>query len=76
MTISQYIRERIVDMFLDIAEMINAGQIDLAEDELAGVPLMLFKGQNVILDAWYRFLAKEIPSVNDGESSMDSVSVA
>jgi len=56
MTISEYIRQGIVDLFLEVAEMVNAGQIELSEDELAGVPLMLFKGQTAMLRAWDDFV--------------------
>lgn len=57
---SQFIREKIVQAFDDLAEAFSAGTVEIpgmTEDEEAGIPMLLFTAQQTMLVAWQSYLS-------------------
>ena len=56
---AEFIREKIVQAFNDLAEALADGTIEIpgmTKDEEAGIPMMLFTAQQTMLIAWQSFL--------------------
>lgn len=56
MTLAEYIEMSITELFVEVAEMVNAGQVEVTPEELPGVPLLLFHAQTVMLATWREFV--------------------
>ena len=56
MTLSEYVENRIKAIFTDIAVQINNGEIEVTEDEAAGVPFTLFCAEHDLLATWKRIV--------------------
>ena len=52
MTLSKFIEQKIHAAFYELAEMIGDGEIEMTEDEAAGVPFALFTKEQELLAAW------------------------
>lgn len=57
---SEFIREKIVQAFNDLAEAFSDGTVEIpcmTEDEEAGIPMMIFTAQQTMLVAWQSYLS-------------------
>ena len=55
MTLGKYVEGRIQGLFIEIAEEIGQGAVELDEETAAGVPTMLFRAQGAMVAAWRQF---------------------
>ena len=65
-TIASYVEHRIHNIFLAVAGMVSQGTIVVSEEESAGVPMMLFRGETLLMNVWKQYVEKEI---SNGKSS-------
>lgn len=60
MTLAELVKERLHEMFLELAEDISIDDmgLDLTEDEAAGVPMALFKAEETMRAAFERLISE------------------
>ena len=59
MKLIDYVDEGIHELFVEVAELVNQGFSDLDAEETAGIPLMLFKAEMALRQAWREFVERE-----------------
>ena len=59
MTIAEYVEKRIAEIFLEVAEMVNSGEIEVDQENAGGAPFLIFRAQTAMLGAWQRFVEEE-----------------
>lgn len=66
MTLAEVVSERLHQMFVRLARDIGSGHVDIAltQDETAGVPLVLFRAEQMMSSAFERFVTSGEVSCN------------
>jgi len=47
-----FIRERIESAFMELAEAVDAGQVEIPGREISGIPMGIFLAQSYMLETW------------------------
>lgn len=56
MTVTEYVEKRIHDLILEVAEMVNSGEIEMMETEAESLSFLLFKAECALIAAWRRIV--------------------
>jgi hypothetical protein len=55
-----FVEQQLHALFLDLGERIANGEFgDFSDDEMCGIPWMLFKAEMRLVDAWRRFVTQK-----------------
>lgn len=56
MTMQEFVEKQLHELFLDLAERVANGEFgEMSEDAMCGVPMMIFKAEIHLINAWRRF---------------------
>jgi len=59
-TLGELVTERIHDIFLELAEIVNNTTAFTSSEEVSGIPMKLFQGETLLINVWKQYAEREL----------------
>jgi len=59
-TLGELVTERIHDIFLELAEIVNNTTAFTSPEEVSGIPMKLFQGETLLINVWKQYAEREL----------------